>query len=155
MEKKVKVFVVQDDGTKDLVPAMAMGEIVVLNTKSLPLFKDPALILHNMKQVLLQHRFCSKDWIIPIGDPLLIGAAVHIAAQINDGLVNCLKWDSRHQKYFQVTLNFKGEKKNNGNQTDENAGKAHSTGKSGSPAETRSSSAQTGPRANGTAQLHP
>ncbi len=107
MDEKRRVFVVQDDGSKDLVPASAMGDIVVLNTRSLPLFRDPTEILDAMRNAMVHHRFSSTDWLIPIGDPLLIGAAIHMAASMCNGVVSCLKWDNRHQKYFPITLNLK------------------------------------------------
>jgi hypothetical protein len=102
-----RVFVVQDDGSKDLVPASAMGDIVVLNTRSIPLFRDPAETLEAMRMTLVRNQFSPSDWLIPIGDPLLIGAAIYYAAMLAGGEVNCLKWDSRHRKYFPVKLKLK------------------------------------------------
>jgi len=101
---KRRVFVVQDDGTKDLVSAMAYGEIVVLNTRSLPLFKDPSEELGKLRQKLAHNKFCAGDYVVPIGDPVLIGATIHYAALTSGGIVNCLRWDSRHKRYFEVQI---------------------------------------------------
>jgi hypothetical protein len=101
-----RVFVVQDDGSKDLVPATAYGDIVVLSSRGLSLFTDPTRDLDAIKRKLVEYRFTLIDWLLPIGDPLLIGAVTHFAAVTNGGLVNCLKWDNRHKKYFPIKLNL-------------------------------------------------
>ncbi len=101
---KKRVFVVQDDGTKDLVSAMDYGDIVVLNTRSLPLFRDPSEQLAKLRQDLAHYKFCAGDYIVPIGDPVLIGATIHYAALTSGGIVNCLKWDARHKRYFEVKI---------------------------------------------------
>jgi hypothetical protein len=101
-----RVFVVQDDGTKDLVPATVMGDLIVLHTRNLSPFIDPEPVLKDIRYKLDHHAFCHDDWLLLIGDPLLIGAATYYAARITGGVVSCLKWDNRHRKYFPIKLNL-------------------------------------------------
>lgn len=102
-----KVYVVQDNGTKNIGPATAFGEIVVLATRDLPLFHDPSRELARIKAKLAS--FDENDFILPVGDPLLIGSVIHYAAEVASGKVTCLKWDRQAKggTYFPVLLNLK------------------------------------------------
>ena len=97
-----KVYVVQDDGRKNLAPALAYGDIEVLATRDLTVFGNPANAIEAL-QAKLKDFDPDKDYLIPAGDPLLIGIAFHTIAA-KSGIVPCLKWDRQSTAYFQVTI---------------------------------------------------
>lgn len=99
-----KVYVVQDDGSKNFAPALALGSIEVLCIRDLPLFHDPTHELQHMARKL--SAFLPEDHLLLTGDPCLIGAAMHYVAQINNGVVPALKWDKQQKTYFPIILNF-------------------------------------------------
>jgi uncharacterized transporter YbjL len=100
-----KVYVIQDDGRKNLTPAMQIGEIVVLAQRDLPLHGDNSIALARLRRGLKEFN-PENDYILLVGDPLLIGAAVaHLAMKF--GKVRCLKWDRQNTTYLSTTMNFR------------------------------------------------
>lgn len=100
-----KVFVVQDDGGKNLSSAMEHGELVALSSRDLPLYQNPRHVLEKL-DFALRPFDVKSDHLLLIGDPLLIGACIHYVARNNNGEVPCLKWDRQRHRYFPLTLNL-------------------------------------------------
>lgn len=98
------VYVVKDDGSKNLVPASAFGDISVLSIRELPMYGDPGPMIASIRTALA--KFNSDDFILLIGDPVLIGIAFYYAARANNGAVTCLKWDKQQKQYFPIKLNL-------------------------------------------------
>ncbi len=85
----------------DMTPARAYGEIEVLL---------PSTTHHLVGQVLckeLRNRlrnFGEDDFLLGAGDPMAIGAATMIAAEMNRGRVKFLRWDRRTAQYITFQL---------------------------------------------------
>ena len=74
------VFVTQENPRVDIVSALHWGEL----------------------------DFSDDDWLLAMGDPAIIGIAFAIAASINHGRVNLLKWDKIERSYYPVKVNLRG-----------------------------------------------
>ncbi len=55
--------------------------------------------------------FCDDDYIICIGNPILLSVTVAIAADVNGGRVHMLQWHGRRKEYIpvQADLGFTSE----------------------------------------------
>lgn len=90
---------------KDVSSAEGYGELVFLLTpKAAPFQPEP--ILRELHEKLID--FSDQDWLLLIGNPALIGFAVCVAAQHNEGRINLLQWSGRggHQgSYVPIRAN--------------------------------------------------
>lgn len=96
-----KVFIPQERSEFDLTPALEWGELVVLNHGG-DVYHDASGMIREMKQKLAN--ITSNDFILMIGDPIAIGAAVATAAGLLDGTVKCLKWSRRNRRYLVIEM---------------------------------------------------
>lgn len=104
-----RVFIVQRPMRKDdkgqlwdrfdLQPATTYGELVELLTPTANPFNPPHIIdeLHEKLET-----FSDEDYLVLIGNPVLIGWCVAIAAYYNDGRVTCLQWSGSNHRYIPV-----------------------------------------------------
>lgn len=53
--------------------------------------------------------YTGADYLLLVGNPILIGMAVAIAAYWNEGQVNVLQWSGRKKRYIAVNLNLSPE----------------------------------------------
>lgn len=102
------VYVVQkqlklDKSTGDLVPrfptieiAREYGELEYLLSSSASPF-NPAPIISELQEKL--YNFCDLDHLLLIGNPVLIGLVVAIAADANQGAVKMLQWSGTESRY--------------------------------------------------------
>ena len=84
----------------DLSPALSYGSLEVLRS-SMPVGIDEDLIgllRGKMKE------FGDDDYIVAIGDPAVIAAAIMVASRINNGRVKLLRWDRRTRQYLTTQL---------------------------------------------------
>ena len=107
-----RVFVVQNqhrwdrDNEKfvpkfDLSPAGIHGELVYLLSPTAAPFR-PAPVIEELRRKL--EDFTSDDALLLVGNPVLIGLAVAVAADYNDGQVNLLQWSGKNRKYLKVEV---------------------------------------------------
>lgn len=85
----------------DLTPAAVYGDIEYLTaygTVSL----TPMPVIRALRHKL--RKFSDDDYILPAGDPVLIGMAVMIAADSNMGRVKVLKWDKPLNGYIVIQI---------------------------------------------------
>jgi len=103
------VYVVQESMRKvngewrrihDLTPALVYGKIKIMvsGDQYLPLSIQP--IIWEFKKKL--KNFSDEDFLLLVGDPVLIGIATAIASDINRGIVNFLKWDRETSAYVNI-----------------------------------------------------
>lgn len=59
-----------------------------------------APVIRELKQKLIN--FSDDDYLLPIGDPVVIGLATTIAARSNRGHVKMLRWDRQTRQYIKV-----------------------------------------------------
>jgi len=89
----------------DISGALKFGEIEVLTKHGHSLVvSEPVVSMLREKLV----DYCDDDYILPIGDPLMIGVVVAIAADINSGFVRMLKWDKRTRDYLVMPVDIYG-----------------------------------------------
>lgn len=85
----------------DLSPAADWGEpIILLQQKQSLLNPEPTVATLNEKL----SDFGDDDYLVPIGDPVLMCAAAMSAAKHNAGRVKMLKWDRLLKKYIPIQI---------------------------------------------------
>jgi hypothetical protein len=99
-----KVYIVQAQPGKNLVPAIQYGELVELlpPNEQVVCSTDRAIKIIGDKL----STFDDKDYLLLIGDPIAILIAGVMAAKTNNGFVNTLKWDRQREEYYSVKLDF-------------------------------------------------
>jgi hypothetical protein len=65
---------------------------------------NPHAMLERLRDLLCD--FTDDDYIVPIGNPALIGMAVLIAAECNDGRVRMLDWIKAERRYRIVDVDL-------------------------------------------------
>jgi len=94
-----KVYVVQETLGKNLLSASEYGELEVLLPQG-QITLSPGPSIFRLRKKLTD--FNDDDYLLLIGDPIAIALAAMVAASINQGKVNFLKWDKQERKYFPV-----------------------------------------------------
>jgi hypothetical protein len=88
----------------DLTPALHFGEIVeLLSPTAKPFNPDPLILELDEKLVAYD---CKKDYIICIGNPILLSMAVCIAANFSGGEVQLLQWHGHKKRYVPVKVDM-------------------------------------------------
>lgn len=107
-----KVYVVcepinQADGRPrvNLTPALRYGELEVLLTHSQSLLA-PVPTIRKLREKLRD--FSDDDYLLPVGDPVLMCTVAAVAAHFNNGRVKYLKWDKIERTYFVIQTDISG-----------------------------------------------
>jgi hypothetical protein len=107
---KPRVFVIQDQkvfdqqhGTvsKDYSDAKRFGEITVILENSATPFDLPPLMVR-LHEVLKTAK--PEDWFIPVGNPVLIGLTIAVAAEYLKGKLRMLQWSGSSRSYIPITV---------------------------------------------------
>ena len=106
---KPTVFLVQENPYVNVLGAAEYGDIVVLFESGQQIMFSPQPAIRKLKRKLKD--FDDGDYLLMMGDPAAMGIACCIAAEMNRGRFNILKWDKKQQRYYPVTINLneKGE----------------------------------------------
>ena len=91
--------------TMDLTPAREYGELVVLLPSSQSLLSTVPTV-RTLREKL--KNFSNDDYILPVGDPVLMSTVAMIAGEINNGKVTFLKWDRHVRKYITIQVDIYG-----------------------------------------------
>lgn len=87
----------------DLTPAEEFGELVeLLDPWAKPFDTGP--IVDELFEKLVY--FSDSDFIICIGNPILLALAVSVAVDINEGRVSLLQWNGRQGEYVPVSADL-------------------------------------------------
>lgn len=89
----------------DLTPASEHGELCVLMPQSQSMLA-PVPTVRTLKEKL--RNFTDNDFILPVGDPVLIATVAMVAAEQNGGKVKFLKWDKKTKTYFVIQVDTSG-----------------------------------------------
>jgi len=104
-----KVYIVQENPNVNVLGAGRFGELIPMLPpgRQITLSASPVIRLLSNKL----REFSDDDFLLAMGDPVAIGIASMVAADVNNGKVNMLKWDRENQCYYNVKiiLNQKGE----------------------------------------------
>lgn len=100
------VYLVQQDSRKNFTGALEYGSIEPLleEREELDMFNSRKII--DKLRFGLQH-MTEDDYIIPIGNPVSIGLAFAIAAEITGGCFNALKYDGQENRYFVAKIDLR------------------------------------------------
>jgi hypothetical protein len=91
-----KVYIVQDLGHLNFIPAETYGELIsCIDGRVSHVGMQGAF--SRLKKTLRHIR--ADDWLIPTGNPALIAFAGHIMAQ-HTGVIRILSWDGHAMKYI-------------------------------------------------------
>ena len=111
MEKESTVYVLQElPGTSigrpkyNIVGAQKFGKLKVLLKENTQIIMSPGPIIFELRRLL--KNYTSKDYLLLSGDPSVIGIAVAIVSDINNGRFNLLKWDRQEQMYYPLEINL-------------------------------------------------
>lgn len=90
----------------DVTPACVYGELRVLFQSNVGIAVQPyvAKLRHELRD------FSDDDYLLLVGDPVLIGLCTAIASEMNRGHVRMLRWDKRARDYIEIKVNFKPRK---------------------------------------------
>ena len=111
MEKESTVYVLQElPGTSigrpkyNIIGAQKYGKLKVLLKENTQIIMSPGPIIFELRRLLRD--YTSKDYLLLSGDPSVIGIAVAIASDINNGRFNLLKWDRQEQMFYRLDINL-------------------------------------------------
>lgn len=85
----------------DVTPAAVYGDIEFLTSSKVTALV-PAPTIQALKHKL--RNFSDDDYILPAGDPTIIGMVTMVASMMNRGRVKMLKWDSRARAYITIQI---------------------------------------------------
>ena len=103
-EIEMTVFVVQEAKGRNVTSARRFGSLEVLLDSQTNIQITPAPAVRRIRQRL--GKFDDDDYLLLMGDPAAIGLACAIAANINQGRFNLLKWDRQEQDYYPVAVDI-------------------------------------------------
>ena len=89
----------------DLRPAGQWGAIDILLPSSMHMV-NTAPAVRTLRSKLRD--FGDEDYILAVGSPGAIGAAVAVAANMNRGRVKMLQWEKREKGYIEIHLDVHG-----------------------------------------------
>jgi hypothetical protein len=98
-----KVFITAYDPTKNLRGAAAFGTPTYL-LKTTDVGDALPLYIPELREKLKEIR--PTDFLLLVGDPLLIATVAALAAYYCEGKVAMLKWDRQTREYFPVKLDL-------------------------------------------------
>jgi hypothetical protein len=99
-----KVYITQDTGRVNFVPATRFGDLEMLANTDVPIYGDTESFITRIKRKLTQFQ-PDEDFLVLVGDPVLIGVVVAVLAN-RFTKFTILKWDRQEFLYVPVTLNF-------------------------------------------------
>ena len=110
IQKKPKVYLVQENPYVNVLSAEAYGEIEVLFDSGSQIMFSAQPAIRKVKRKLKD--FCDDDYLLMMGDPAAMVIAGCVAADINRGKFKILKWDKKEKRYYPVSINMneKGER---------------------------------------------
>jgi hypothetical protein len=98
------VYVIQESQGKNISQATKFGEIKVLFPPDFNAGFSAGQAAS--KLMLLLSNYKKEDYLLLIGDPVLIGIATAVASHWANGKVQLLKWDRQENMYYSVKFNL-------------------------------------------------
>ena len=88
----------------NIMGALKYGKLKVLLKENTQIVLSPGPIVFELRRLL--NNYTSKDYLLLSGDPSVIGIAVAIVSDINNGKFNLLKWDRQEKVYYPLEVNL-------------------------------------------------
>ena len=105
------VYLLQEvPGTKigrpkyNIIGAQKFGRIEVLLREDTQIVRSPGPITYQLRRLLKDFR--DKDYLLLSGDPKVIGLAIAVACDINNGKYKTLTWDKQEKMYYSTEFNI-------------------------------------------------
>ena len=100
------VYIVQESDL-NISKARTFGrfEILLERGKNLTMTTQP--VLRELRQKL--KNFSDRDYLLLLGDPSAIAMTVFVAAEMNNGRVQVLKYDRELRGYYELRIDFYGK----------------------------------------------
>lgn len=101
--RRGRVFIVQADPGKNLLGATEFGALQdpIFDADTVVMFNSAAAVAE-LKRTL--NDYGDGDYILAVGDWVLVGVACAVAAKRNGGRFNVLKWDRETRQYYSVPV---------------------------------------------------
>ena len=106
-----KVDVLQElPGTKagspkiNIMSASKFGEFRFLLPEFSQIIFSPGPLIFKLRNLLKDYNV--KDYLLLTGDPVIIGVACSIVADVTNGKFNLLKWDKQDRMYYPIAINL-------------------------------------------------
>jgi hypothetical protein len=90
----------------DISPALKYGEIEILAKHNHNMFATVPMVRFFREKL---KDFNDDDYILPVGDPVIIATVAAIAADMNNGQYKILKWDKPTRQYASIQVNIDGK----------------------------------------------
>jgi len=88
----------------NIMGALKYGKLKVLLKENTQIVLSPGPIVFELRRLL--KNYTSKDYLLLSGDPSVIGIAVAIVSDINNGRFKLLKWDRQEKVYYPLEINL-------------------------------------------------
>ena len=88
----------------NIMGALKYGKLKVLLKENTQIVLSPGPIVFELRRLLKD--YTSKDYLLLSGDPSVIGIAVAIVSDINNGKFNLLKWDRQEKVYYPLEIDL-------------------------------------------------
>ena len=105
------VYLLQEvPGTKigrpkyNIIGAQKFGKIRVLLREDTQIVRSPGPITYQLRRLLKD--FKDEDYLLLSGDPKVIGLAIAVACDINNGKYKTLTWDKQEKMYYSTEFNI-------------------------------------------------
>ena len=105
------VYLLQEvPGTKigrpkyNIIGAQNFGKIKVLLKEDTQIVRSPGPITYQLRRLLKD--YTDKDYLLLSGDPKVIGLAIAVACDINNGKYTTLTWDRQEKMYYATEFNI-------------------------------------------------
>ncbi len=85
----------------DFSPAGEYGEMVDLLSPTAAPFRTDSIIAELHEKL---RDFTEDDYLLLVGNPVLIGISLAIAADYNHGDINVLQWSGKDRKYLPIPV---------------------------------------------------
>tara|TARA_R110000787_G_scaffold156836_6_gene270801 strand:- start:3259 stop:3591 length:333 start_codon:yes stop_codon:yes gene_type:complete len=102
-----KVYITQESPGRNFLAAKKFGELIPVLPGNAQIVLSAAPIIRKLRSVL--RNFNDDDFLLLSGDPSIMGVAVAIATEINNGRATLLKWDNREHDYYDVWIDLYDE----------------------------------------------
>jgi hypothetical protein len=98
-----RVYVTQDDGTKNLNAAKRFGLLVAVAHRSIYPDENTPGVAKRARSILAPFDQ-DKDFVLPVGDPVHIAATLLALGHLGHRRVKLLKWDREGKEYYPVEI---------------------------------------------------
>ena len=99
---KPVVFVVEDS-PHNLSHAMEFGEIRNIEQNDFPPYRDGSQVVGRIRRTLSVFN-ANVDYILLVGDPILVGLTFAVLREAAWATIRVLKWDRQSSRYVPITV---------------------------------------------------